>query len=51
VDLYTYQASYMIECGINIEVVETGCSSDIYYQIQVWNFVIKYIGVSLKLML
>ena len=49
--LYMYQASHMIEYGINNEVVVIGCSSDVYNQIQVWNSVIKHTGVSLKLLL
>ena len=49
--LYMSLSSYMIECGINKEVVLIVCSSDVFNQIQVWNSVIKHIGVSLKLLL
>jgi hypothetical protein len=47
VGLQTYQACYMIECGINKEVVVIGCSNDVYVynQIQVWNSVIKHTEV------
>lgn len=49
--LYMSLASYMIECGINKELVVIGCSSDVYNQVQLWNSVIKHIRMSLKLLL